>query len=320
MLLEGDDVEIRPGVREVIETLDRRGILQSIASRNDSEVAMEKLREFGLEDFFLYPQVNWGPKSESVASIGEELNIGSKALAFIDDQQYERVEVAAALPEVLCLDAQETASLLAMPEFNPRFITEDARRRRSMYRADMSRREVEQVMPPEQFLESLSLVLSISQAGEEDLRRVEELTLRTNQLNSTGETYSFEELDNFRRSPDHLLLIAGLDDAFGTYGKVGMALVERRELAWHLRLLLMSCRVMSRGVGKILLTHVLQLAATEGKPVQADFVRTNRNRMMYLTFKLAGFREVSRHGDLAQLEHRLGSIDPYPPHVEVVLL
>jgi predicted enzyme involved in methoxymalonyl-ACP biosynthesis len=82
----------------------------------------------------------------------------------------------------------------------------------------------------------------------------------------------------------------------------------------------MSCRVMSRGVGKILLTHVLHLAASEAKPVQADFVRTNRNRMMYLTFKLAGFREVSRNGDLAQLEHRLGFIDPYPPHVEVVLL
>ncbi len=320
VLMEGDTIELRPGAREVVEALDRRGILQSIASRNDYEVAMEKLSEFDLEGLFLCPQVNWGPKSASVAAIAEELNLDTKSLAFVDDQLYERDEVAASLPEVLCIDAEDLSSLLDMPEFNPRFITVDARRRRKMYQAEAGRRIAEQVMPPEEFLESLSMVMTISEAAEQDLHRLEELTIRTNQLNSTGSTYSLEELDGFRRSPGHLLLIAGLDDVYGTYGKVGMALVECRPEAWHLKLLLMSCRVMSRGVGNVLLTHVLQLAAAEGKPVQADFVRTPRNRMMYLTFKLAGFREIDRREGIAKLQHDLESIDPYPGHVEVILL
>ncbi|MEK8173922.1 hypothetical protein NKH77_48315 [Streptomyces sp. M19] len=42
---------------------------------------------------------------------------------------------------------------------------------------------------------------TISRAREEDLRRAEELTVRTNQLNTTGYTYSYEELDALRRSP-----------------------------------------------------------------------------------------------------------------------
>ena len=43
--------------REPIRTLDERGILHSIASRNDHDHAMAKVREFGLEEYFLHPQI-----------------------------------------------------------------------------------------------------------------------------------------------------------------------------------------------------------------------------------------------------------------------
>lgn len=162
VLLEGDTVELHPQVREIIETLDDRGILQSIASRNDEEAAMRKLAEYGLEDFFLHPQINWGPKSASVAQIAERLNIATKSLAFIDDQPYEREEVAASHAEVFCIDAHELPSLLSMPAFNPRFITEDSRRRRSMYSAEIERQKVEEIMPPADFQKSLSMVFTIS--------------------------------------------------------------------------------------------------------------------------------------------------------------
>jgi FkbH-like protein len=319
VLLEGDTIKLRPGVREIIETLDRRGILQSIASRNDHDAAMDKLAEFGLHEYFLYPQISWGPKSVSVARIAEMLNIDTTTLAFVDDQPFERDEVSFSLPEVRCIDAEDLGFLLDKPEFNPRFVTDDARQRRSMYRAEIERRKVMEIMPPQDFLTSLAMTFTVSEAAPHDLHRLVELTARTTQLNSTGHTYSFEELLELCNSPDHILQVAGLDDAYGTYGKVGMALIERRPDIWHLRLLLMSCRVMSRGVGKVLLTHVLQSAAAETKPVQADFIRTTRNRMMYLTLKLAGFREISRNGDLALLQHDLKSIDPYPEHVDVRL-
>ena len=55
--------------------------------------------------------------------------------------------------------------------------------------------------------------------NDEDLKRAEELTLRTHQLNTTGYTYSYERADELRHSPDHLLLIAGLDDVFGTMAR-----------------------------------------------------------------------------------------------------
>jgi FkbH-like protein len=317
VLLEGDEVSIRPGIVDVIETLDQRGILHSIASRNDYDKAMAKLTDFGLEKYFLFPQISWGPKSVSVGTIAKNLNIAADSLAFIDDDPFERDEVAAGVPDVLCIDAEDALTLPDLPELQPRFVSEDTRQRRSMYQAEIRREQAAEGMAPEQFLRSLGMVFTISEASERDLARVEELAVRTNQLNSTGITFSFSELQAFRQSPDHLLLVAGLEDRYGSYGKVGIALIERTDNAWLLRLLLMSCRVMSRGVGKAVLSYILQQAATEQKPVLADFVRTPRNRAMYLTFKLAGFKEVERDGQLARLEHDLSVIDPFPDFVEV---
>ena len=317
VLLEGQAEQLRPGIPELIRTLDDRGILMSIASRGDHELAMDRLKRFGLEEYFLYPQISWAPKSTSVRAIADNLNIGRDALAFIDDDPFERDEVATTLPEVFCIDAAEIDSLADLPEMNPTYVTTDSRRRRSMYRSEIKRQEVEAALPATEFLASLRMIFTVAEAGEDDLARVEELTVRTNQLNSTGYTYSFEELDAFRRSDRHKLLVAGLDDRYGSYGKIGVALAEMREQDWLIKLLLMSCRVMARGVGTVMLSHVLILAAAQGKPVRAEFLRTGRNRMMYLTFKLAGFREVDRRDGVAVLEHDLDAIDPYPDHVVV---
>ncbi|HEX9063065.1 MAG TPA: HAD-IIIC family phosphatase, partial [Clostridia bacterium] len=101
ILSEDREVRLKPGIKGIIETLDDRGILQSIASKNDYDDAMKKLREFGLEEYFLYPQISWNSKAESVRKIAESINIGIDTLAFVDDQITEREEVSFSHPEVL---------------------------------------------------------------------------------------------------------------------------------------------------------------------------------------------------------------------------
>src|SRR5215472_782581 len=63
VLLEDQAVTLRSGVIDVIKELDRRGILQSISSMNDHNTAMAKLEEFGIAEYFIYPQINWSAKS-----------------------------------------------------------------------------------------------------------------------------------------------------------------------------------------------------------------------------------------------------------------
>jgi len=319
VLLENDRLVLREGVAEIIATLDRRGILQSLSSRNEHDRALAQLAAFGLDDYFLYPQINWNPKSQSLTTIARELNIGIDTLAFVDDQEVEREEVRFSLPSVLTIAAADLDRLLDLPEMNPRFITEDSSRRRVMYRQDMARRKLETdfVGPKDAFLATLQMVLTIAPAQEADLERAEELTLRTNQLNTTGYTYSYEELSEFCRSDRHSLLVAELEDKYGSYGKIGLTLLERRAQVWIIKLLLMSCRVMSRGVGAVMINYLRREAKQQGVRLCAELLPNDRNRMMYMTLKFAHFSEAERIGDLVVLESDLAQAHTLPSYLVV---
>jgi len=323
VLLESDDVKLKPGIEDVIKTLDSRGILHSIASRNEKEFAIEKLKELGIEEYFIYPEINWNAKSISVGNIQRNINIGMDAILFVDDQPFEREEVKSAHSDVTTIDAADYLKLPEMKRLNPRFITKDSKRRRSMYMDDIKRKKEEEEFqgPPEAFLASLNMKFVIHDAVEEDLKRAEELTVRTNQLNATGRTYDYDELNAFRVSDNYKLLICELTDKYGSYGKIGLALIELKEDHWHLRLLLMSCRVMSRGVGTVLMSHIMQECKKEGKKLLADFKHTKRNRMMYVSYKFSNFKEVSSDEDGNTLfENELSMIQPFPPYIDVTIL
>jgi FkbH-like protein len=319
VLLEDSTVTLFPHIRHILETLDGRGILQSISSKNDHAAAMAKLQECGIAEYFLYPQINWNPKSQGVRSIAQAINIGLDSVAFIDDQAFEREEVEFSHPEVSCIDAVDLESLLDRPELNPRFITEDSQIRRKMYLSDIERNNAEKAFcgPQDEFLATLGMKFTLGSAQEEDLRRAEELTLRTHQLNTTGYTYSYDELNQFRQSKQHKLLIASLSDKYGVYGKIGLALVECGSKHWTLKLLLMSCRVMSRGVGTILINYILRLAKEAGVPLRAEFISNDRNRMMYVTYKFGNFRVVEEREDLTVFENDCNKIQQFPEYVEV---
>ncbi len=322
ILLEDDQVTVRSWVVERIRRLDGLGILHSIASKNDRELAMDRLRALGLTELFLYPQITWSSKSSSIQLIAKALNLALDAFAFVDDQAFERAEVAHGAPGVTCLDVADLDEALARPEFRPRFVTDESVQRRVMYQAQITRDQVESefVGTSDEFLAELGMTFTIGPARREDLQRAEELTVRTNQLNATGRTYSYEELDALRESPDHLLLIASLTDKFGSYGKIGVVLVELSAQMWHLRMLLMSCRVMSRGVGMMLLNHIMRLAAEAGVALHADFVETGRNRLMQITYAFAGFREDSRDGAHVVLAADLANLQPSPAYVRLEIV
>ena len=319
ILMEDTAVRLRDEVIDTLRTLDARGILHSIASRSDLGAAKEKLNEFGLFEYFLYPQINWNSKESSIQAIADSLGISLDAIAFVDDDPFERAAVTFSFPAVLCLDATDLASMVAMPELSPRVITADAQVRRRQYQSNVLRENAEKdfIGSQEDFLATLGMVFDIAPAEEGDLERAEELTVRTHQLNSTGYTYSLDQLNQFRESKLHKLLIASLRDKFGSYGKIGLALIECNESVWTLKLLLMSCRVISRGVGTILLNHVMKEASNQDVVLRAEFVPTDRNRMMYVAYKFAGFKEKEKRGDCVILESDLARRQPPPAYVSI---
>ena len=317
-LLEDGKVRISPATIAAIRALDERGILQSIASKNDYDHATAALRRFGVDEFFLYKQISWGPKSSAIETIAARLNIGLDSIVFVDDQPFERDEVRHLLPSVTTIDPCSLAGLMATDEFVPMRITDETRGRRRMYMEDAARHRAEECFdgPRESFLASLDMVFTIHRARDTDLGRVEELVARTNQLNTTGKTYSLEELSFFSRSAKHEVWIASLADRYGDYGKIGVALLERRDGAVVIKAFLMSCRVMARGVGSIFLQWIVNRAVRNGDALEAEWRQTGRNKMMLVTYRFMGFVPAGRRDDVDLLAYS-GSAGGYPAYVDL---
>ncbi|MFJ3725584.1 HAD-IIIC family phosphatase [Streptomyces sp. NPDC090045] len=310
VVLEGDEPVPFEAAVTALHTLDRRGILHAVASRGDYDIAAGYLAAQGLDSMFTVLEVGWGAKSEAVARIAAELNIGLDTIAFVDNDAVERAEVSAAHPVVRCYSAEEAALLESYEEFTPEFVTEESALRRQLYRTDRRRKaaESEHTGPPAEFLASLGLVLTVRRATGADLARAHELTLRTHQLNTTGRTFDLEELRLLCADPGHEVLVAELEDRFGSYGTIGLAVTALRDGATVLELLLMSCRVMSRGAGAVLIDHVIARSLAAGRRPVAEFVPTAVNRQMLVTLRFAGFAVAEDTGDRLTL-----AIDPAAP-------
>ncbi|GAA3291577.1 hypothetical protein GCM10020295_08730 [Streptomyces cinereospinus] len=172
-------------------------------------------------------------------------------------------------------------------------MTVDSRRRREMYQAN-ARRQAEQESfggPSEEFLRSLDLAMDIRRATADDLSRMEELTLRTSQMNATGVHYSDADLRALLDDARHEVLAVTMSDRFGAHGAVGVALLETGAAVWHLKLLATSCRVVSYGAGATVLNWLISEAATAGAHLVADFRPTTRNRIMEVAYRFAGFTD-----------------------------
>ncbi|HJQ03425.1 MAG TPA: HAD-IIIC family phosphatase [Jatrophihabitans sp.] len=326
VILEDQQVTVSEEIREVIAELDRRGILQSVASRNDHDQAWAWLEKLGLAEYFVFPRIGWNRKSDSVREIADKLGFVHHTIAFIDDQPAERAEVAHYLPGVRCYSAEQALELPSRAEFTPATINVESRLRRSLYQAQ-ERRAAQQAVfagTDEEFLRTLDLRLDIRRATGDDVGRVEELTLRTSQMNATGVHYSDADLRALLASRSHEVLVASLEDRFGSHGAIGIVLLEKHPGTWHLKLLATSCRVVKFGVGAVLLRWLSNQAALAAAHLVADFRRTDRNRIMEIAYRFAGFTDdrcpcreaLAANDDVARL-HLTATTQPLPTTLRV---
>ncbi len=268
---------LKPGIQAIIEELDQRGILQSVASKNSPDEALSALRHFGLSDFFLCPQISWEPKSAAVAQIATDLNIGVDSLVFVDDQEFERKQVEAMCKGVRTLDSRDYLSLPKMDEFNV-LITAESMNRRKLYKTEQERKEAQGTFKDDYkaFLKHCNIRATVSPLTESNLERVHELTQRTNQMNFSGNRYDRAVLRQIILMPHLDTYVLSCEDRFGNYGIVGFGIVDHREP--RLTDLMFSCRIQSKRVEHALLRSVIAKHLKEtGKDFHANYRKTPRN-------------------------------------------
>ena len=299
-----DKVRVRPGVVDVIKELDRRGILHSIASKNNFDDAMAVLRAHGLEQYFFHPQIGWQPKSQSIARIAKLLNIGVDTFAFVDDQVFEREEVKATLPEVTPIDALEFLRIPQREECQVP-VTAESQSRRLMYREEQQREQAQESFQGDYFgfLRTCQLRAEIQPLTQENLKRVYELAQRTNQMNFSGNRYQEAELLEIMKSPALETYVIHCTDRFGDYGIVGFAVVDTR--APRLLDLMFSCRVQAKRVEHSILTFVLRRFIGEtDRDFYANYRKTAKNAPSGKVFEEMGFELAEEKDGVSSLVFR----------------
>ena len=290
---------VRPGIEEIVQTLDERGILQTVVSKNDHDEAWAVLERTGLAGYFLYPQISWGAKSAGIRRAAERLNIGLDTFAFVDDSPFERAEVTEALPMVRIYAAAAAAELPVLPEFDVP-VTETARHRRSQYRMRIEREEAEESASGDylEFLRSCGLELRVLEPRKPaQIERCLELVQRSNQLNLSKRAYTRDEFELLLRTPGVLSVALDADDRFGSYGIVGFVAVDERDEP-TVRDFVLSCRIAQKRVEHAFFGWLAERESSRGaRLLRAELVRTSRNGPLQQVFEDLPFTSARDDGE-----------------------
>jgi FkbH-like protein len=311
-----EKIELNPVAIDIVRELDQRGILNSIASKNNPEDVVAALAHFGIAEYFLCPQVSWGPKSSAIKEIARRLNIGVETFAFVDDQAFERAEVAMAFPAVMSVDAADLFTLLDSPFFKVP-VTAESKIRRVMYRQEVERDEAAKQSGDDYsaFLKTCDLRLTISKLSEENIERVNELTQRTNQMNFSGNRYSVKALREISNQDELDAYILRASDKFGEYGLIGFCIVNR-ETSCMLDLMF-SCRIQHKGVDHAFLCYLLATCSSRGKSrLEAVYNETAKNRAAAQVFWDLGFEKTESNNSHHKLLYDIAARGV--PHQSIV--
>lgn len=319
ILLEGD-VTLKPGVRELLQILDSRGILFSIASKNAHEHAHAKLVELGIEEYFLFPQINWGRKSDSLKRIAQDIDVGVDTFIFLDDNPFDRDEVSGALPQVEVLDDTMVAGLAGHPRLRGSTSAE-ARVRRQMYRHAMIRTAAAQEFGDDYlaFLRSCKIRLEIRPPQPDDFTRISELVQRTNQLNFSGRKYQAPEVASLLEDSALEKWVLACSDKYGSYGIVGFCIAQRYPDDVRVIDLMLSCRVQGKFIEQALFHYLVNQSIRPVARLEVNFKKTPRNAPAQAVLKKLGF-DVEAEGLLSRrLQPGDLAVDFMEVHTQAVL-
>jgi len=270
-------IEIGPGRRQLQEYLvgqSENGKLICLCSKNDASdvwAVFDQHPDMPLKRENLTAwKIDWTPKSDNLRELSLDLGLTLDSFVLIDNDAYECAMVQAACPEVLTLrtPSDETKMrefMRSIWDLDKRPATEEDRKRTIYYRQNAERAQARRTMSSlAEFLQSLDLRVEVTPLTAEDLARATQLMERTNQFNLSGIRYSQAELEAARQCPGRRCFVVRARDRFGDYGTVGLIICRPAKEILRVEVLLLSCRVLGKGIEQRVLSALAEIAQDVG--------------------------------------------------------
>ena len=289
--------------QEQLKRLRDTGILLALATKNNrsdvEELFARREMPLGLDDFAAV-RIDWEPKSDNILRIAEELNLGLESFVFIDDNPFELEQVASALPMVETYrfeagKADEALGLLgSIDGLKAWSVTAEDKDKAAQYRQEKLRSDAKAGAGSlDDYLDSLEIRLEIGRNRRSQVKRIAQLTNKTNQFNLTTRRHSEAEIEALMESGQ--VFDVRLVDRFGDMGVIGVVIVDGGEIETFL----MSCRALGRGVEDRILAHACAAAGDEA--LRASYRPTAKNMMTATFYESNGFALVETGADGTKL-------------------
>jgi len=300
-----------------LKQLAARGILLALVSKNNEADVEEafQLRSADLAvrlDTFVAKKIGWNEKSDALRALARDLSLGLDSFVFVDDNPTECEAIRQYLPEVAVVQVPvdkpwELVGMLADKWFfDSAAITEDDVNRSKEYEAQAQRDALrETTTSRDEFLQSLGIVCTFVSAVHAPLARTVQLLAKTNQFNLTTRRHSSKEVESFATAAGGQAVAVRVRDRFGDAGVVGLVLATQQGDQCVIDSLLLSCRVIGRGIETALLSFVAQQAARMGSRwLVGEYIESKKNAPCADFYSQHGFKrdaELDRAGSIFYL-------------------
>lgn len=236
-------VEIPESHRELLAQLTDLGIVNSICSKNDYEPTMAHLSDCDLAEYFIFPSINWNPKGQRVKQLIADMQLRPANVLFLDDNPSNLGEAKHFCPELM-IGGPELIGKLAADAAKAE--KKDLQHKRlAQYRVlEEKHRAKEEFSSNEEFLYQSNIRLEIKNDCLDQLERLHELIIRSNQLNFTKVRSTAAEFKALLKDASVDCGYVSVRDNFGDYGIVGFYALKAHRLIHFV----FSCRTLGMGI------------------------------------------------------------------------
>lgn len=241
----------RKEVCDLVLMCAKKGIVNSICSKNDEAPCLEKLQEWDMDKYFVFNSINWQPKGQRIKDMLDAMNLRAANALFIDDNpqnlreaKYYSPDIMTALPDEIAALTCEIAALDKHDEGMKRLESYKILEKKNKIKSGMSSNE--------EFLRQSNIRVDFHTDCAENAERLHELAMRANQLNFTKLRPTREEFDAMIAYPEFTCGYVTASDKYGDYGVVGFYAVKDNT-AVHL---LFSCRTLGMGLEQYTYEHL----------------------------------------------------------------
>ena len=289
--------------QQTLLSLRRRGVLLVGLSKNNEEDVMpiwsDSRMVLGKSDFVAM-RVDWNEKPKNLLAIAKELNLGIDSFVFVDDNPVERMSMRTQCPEVtvpefplVCDDLPRFVQRLSRIYFPRLSITDEDRRKTSLYQAEAARREYSRGLSIEDYLKGLHIWADVHPIRDEEIARVVQLSQKSNQFNICTNRYTVEDVLSFISNEGTLLLTVHAGDRFGDQGLVSFVNVRIWDSEAEIVDWVMSCRTMQRRLEYAVSEQLEKMLLSKGIIcIHATWRKSQKNEPTRELFETLGYKLV----------------------------